>query len=68
MAEECGVLDIVEEADLDGRVGEVRQGDGLHGGDDTRKLRCLMKGVVIESHHLAGADVLIGLSHVLMRH
>ena len=34
LAEEGSVLDILEEADLDGRVGEVRECDGLHGGGE----------------------------------
>jgi hypothetical protein len=39
LAEESGVLDILEETGLDGRVREVRQGDGLHGGGEVRMMR-----------------------------
>lgn len=38
MAEEGGVLDVVEEADLDGSVGEVGESDGFHGGGCVEKV------------------------------
>ena len=48
MAEKGGILDIVEEADLDGGVGEVRESDGLHGGG--RVCWLVLFEVVVESH------------------
>jgi hypothetical protein len=47
LAEEGGVLDMVEEADLDGIVGEVREGDGLHGGGYVEKVCCGIDGRVV---------------------
>lgn len=35
LAQEGGVLDVVEEAELDGGVGEVRESDGFHCGGDS---------------------------------
>ena len=48
MAEKGGVFDIVEEADLDGGVGELRESDGLHGVGRVRWL--VLVEVVVESH------------------
>lgn len=44
MAEESGVLDILEETGLDGRLREMRQRNGLHGGGEVKMMRYGWRG------------------------